>query len=493
MRVSTWYEGKARHICQRIIVEGDLVLQTPAHFGNGDGDEVIDMPLLLDPYDNQSPLLTGASVAGALRGYLRERQHGYEYRLEPMDESKSILLFGGLKANPDGDQSPLVVADSLGRSDGKVIRAGVRLDGKTRTAVDKALFDVQLWQAGTTFPLRFELLIGAKDDAAALKQALATALDGLSNGRITLGARKRRGYGAVKVEQWRVQIYDLTQPAQLCAWIKDGNDALPVETAVVDLKKALSVDNLLDDNRQQFHMWASFALQGSLLIRSGQGQDDTGPDMVHLHARQPNGHLRPILSGTSLAGALRGRATRIVNTLDKTGKAKEIIYDLFGPDMNDKEWINAKKEEKRVHASRLTVKETVVKNGRSDLVQSRVSIDRFTGGARETALFDQQPVFAKEETIVTIDLHLQNPEKHDVGLLLLLLKDLWTEDMPLGGESSVGRGRLQGRRADLMYQNGERQEWTITAVAPNKLNFEQGDPGKLQSFVDALRKELTGG
>lgn len=486
MRISTWYEQKTRHIRQRIIVEGDLVLQTPAHFGNGDGDEVTDMPLLLDPYDNQSPLLTGASLAGALRGYLRERQ--FSYGTKAKDNAASILLFGGSKTTDDGEQSPLIVADSLGQSSGTVIRAGVRLDGKTRTAIDKALFDVQLWQAGTTFPLRFELLIGAKDDEAALKQALATTLDGLSNGRITLGARKRRGYGAVKVEKWRVRAYDLTQPAQLCNWLQNGNNTLPSETAVTNLKQALAVTDLLPDKRQQFHMQATFALQGSLLIRSGEGRDDTGPDMVHLHARQPDGSMKPILSGTSLAGALRARARRIVNTINDGNEADKLIIALFGGEYQDKD-----QDQARLRASRLTVKETAVKNGRSDLVQNRVSIDRFTGGARETALFDQQPVFAKDETVVTVDLHLQNPEKHDVGLLLLLLKDLWTEDLPLGGESSVGRGRLQGRCAELVYQNGERQTWTITAVASHKLSFDQGDPEKLQPFVDALHTELTRG
>jgi CRISPR/Cas system CSM-associated protein Csm3 (group 7 of RAMP superfamily) len=484
MRVSTWYGQKTRHIRQRIIVEGDLVLQTPAHFGNGDGDEVTDMPLLLDPYDNRSPLLTGASVAGALRGYLRERELGYGTRAN--GDSASVLLFGGSKAADDGEQSPLIVADSLGRSDGKVIRAGVRLDGKTRTAVDKALFDIQLWQAGTTFPLRFELLIGAKDDATALKRALATALDGLSNGSIMLGARKRRGYGAVKVKKWRVQAYDLTQPAWLCAWLQNGNDDLPSETAVSDLKKALGVDNLIADNRQQFRLHAAFALQGSLLIRSGEGQDDTGPDMVHLHARQPNGEKKPILSGTSLTGVLRARAQRIANTIQEGNDADKLINYLFGGEYQDK-------GQTRLRASQLTVKETVVENGRADLVQSRVSIDRFTGGARETALFNQQPVFAKDETIVTIDLHLRKPEKHDVGLLLLLLKDLWTEDLPLGGESSVGRGRLQGRRAELVYKNEERQEWVITAVGSNQLKFDKGEPADLQKFVDALHNHLTGG
>lgn len=486
MRVSTWYEQKTRHIRQRIVVEGELVLQTPAHFGNGDGDEVTDMPLLLDPYDNRSPLLPGASLAGALRGYLREREHGYGHKLERGEESASVLLFGGAKSDVDGAQSPLIVDDSLGRSDGTVIRAGVRLDGKTRTAVDKALFDVQLWRAGTTFPLRFELLIGQKDDAAALKRALATALAGLSDGRITLGARKRRGYGAAAVKQWRVKAYDLTQPTQLCDWLENGNDALPPETAVTDLKAALGVTDLITDNRRQFHLYADFTLQGSLLIRSGEGQGDTGPDMVHLHAYQPDGKKKPILSGTSLAGALRARAQRIANTIQAGAGADTLITQLFGGEYQDKDGV-------RLRASRLTVKETVVENGRSDLVQNRVSIDRFTGGARETALFNQQPVFAKEETVVTIDLHLQNPKAYDVGLLLLLLKDLWTEDLPLGGESSVGRGRLQGRCAELTYQNGERREWKITAAAPNKLNFEKGDPADLQAFVDALHTRLTGG
>jgi len=51
-----------------------------------------------------------------------------------------------------------------------------------------------MWEAGTTFPLRFELIVRQRDDAFALKQALATALAGFNDGSITIGARKRRGY-----------------------------------------------------------------------------------------------------------------------------------------------------------------------------------------------------------------------------------------------------------------------------------------------------------
>lgn len=485
---TAWYQLKKRHLCQRIIVEADLVLQTPAHFGNGKGDEAVDMPLLVDSYDNKSPLLTGSSLAGALRNYLREQEHGYGYKLKQEERSASVLLFGGSKADDDGEQSPLIVADSLGYSNGTTIRAGVKLDPKTRTAEDQKLFDVQLWQAGTLFPLRFELLVGEKGDALALSQALLTALAGLNNGRITLGARKRRGYGVVKANNWRVKAYDLTDPKQLCDWLQDGNDPLPAQADAdfESVRKTLGVTSLLDDKRHYFDLSATFALQGSLLIRSGEGQDDIGPDMVHLHAYQAGSKKKePILSGTSLAGALRARAQRIVNTINRGDEANKLIDCLFGGEYKAK-------GKTRLQASRLRVKESVVKNGRSDLVQNRVSIDRFTGGARDSALFDQQPVFAQNETIVTVDLHLQNPEAWDIGLLLLLLKDLWTEDLPLGGESSVGRGRLQGRMAKLNYQNDEEQEWVLTAVAANKLNFEKGDPTKLQPFVDALHKQLKG-
>ncbi len=60
MSNAPWYISKTRQIRQRVVVEGELILQTPAHFGNGDGNELTDMPLLLDPFDNKTPLLTGA-------------------------------------------------------------------------------------------------------------------------------------------------------------------------------------------------------------------------------------------------------------------------------------------------------------------------------------------------------------------------------------------------------------------------------------------------
>ncbi|RMD62352.1 hypothetical protein D6833_07050, partial [Candidatus Parcubacteria bacterium] len=416
-----WLPDTSRRIIARIVVEGDLVLQTPAHFSNGDTDELTDMPLLVDPLDGRTPLLTGASIAGAMRSYLREREHGYGQSADR--SSASVLLFGSLKGDDEGEQSPLIVEDALGKPGtfGVEMRDGVGIDPKSRTAQQDRLFDVQLWQAGTTFPLRFELLVREDDNAEALKRALATALAGFNDGGITLGARKRRGYGRVNVSGWRVKTYDLTRAEDLLDWLEHGDEPLTNVTPVTEIKTALGIADLVEDRREFFHITATFLLDGSLLIRSGSGQDDRGPDMVHLHARQADGTRKPVLSGTSLAGVLRARALKIANTLDASGQAEGLIDGMFGKEMQTGV---------QPEASRIIVTETVVQKARTDLVQYRVSIDRFTGGARETALFCEQPAFGGNGTTLAVEIRLINPEDHEIGMLLLLLKDLWTGDLP---------------------------------------------------------------
>ncbi len=495
MDASFWHNGRARRIVERVVVEGDLMLLTPAHFGNGDGSDETDLPLLADNYDPKRPVLTGASLAGALRAYLR--------RISDGDRELDTALFGGTKGDDDGEQSPLIVDDALGTSGANVeLRDGVKLDPKKRTAADKALFNIETWAAGTTFPLRLELLLVEGKDRNAALQALAAALTGLTNDGITLGMRKQRGYGRVRVSAWRVRRYRLADSADdLLNWLKDGNlpigdqnvASVPVtneqgepledrEIMARLLKEFNVVARPLARRDRIFKLSAEFTLESSLMIRGNTGRDDLGPDMVHLHSRR-NGKEVPILSGTSLAGALRGRALRILNTLN-ADKAQSIVEDLFGPDM--KPGVTPK-------ASRLITAECEVRNVIDNLVQNRIRVDRFTGGVIEGALFEEQPVFAKPETRLTLGIHVREPKDYEIGLLLLLLKDLWTGDLPLGGEIGIGRGRLRGRWADMIWRHdGQEQRWRIEQK-PEGMTFSEGDKAALEHFVShCLRRELQG-
>ncbi len=270
-------------------------------------------------------------------------------------------------------------------------------------------------------------------------------------------------------------------PKQLVAWLMRDRAHPETGKDIAALLHIAPQANAID-RRTRFSMCATFALQGSLLIRSGNG-DVNAADVVHLRSYREH-QDRPILSGTSLAGALRARALRIVNTIGRQGAwdTAELVFGRRDPDKKGQ----SHEPKSSLTASRLIVHETVIRNSVEPvLVQSRVKIDRFTSGAYATGLFSVQPEFAKPDTVIDIQLELRNAKAHEIGLLLLLLKDLWTGDLPLGGESSVGRGRLKGKCATLTFG---KDEWIISG--DDTLVIEGSEKQKLEDFVSAFTKEV---
>ncbi len=471
--------GKSRHIIERIVVEGKLILLTPTHLGGGNAVGPTDMTLIRDEVTG-CPLLTGTSIAGALRNYLRQVAHGYTGK--PGRESPVVQLFGGERGDDKGAQSLLIVDDALGQNVHLEIRDGVRIDPKTGTAhieerdgrKQGAKFDMELLSAGTIFPLRFELLV-PQGQGDVLKETLTRALQGFERGEISLGARKRRGFGRCRVEQWRIVRYDLTSADGLLAWLEESESDVQKGSNIATL---LGVEPTEDDHRHRFTVKATFRLETPLLIRSEADGAEMGADNAHLRSWQ-NGKRVPVLPGTSLAGVLRHRALRILNTLSPDiGQQK--VRELFGGQEETAE------DKRKLTASRLVVHETIIEGGHN-LVQARVKIDRFTGGAYPAALFSEAPLFGRPQ--VTVEIALRNPQDWEIGLLLLLLKDLWTGDLPIGGERSIGRGRLRGVRATLrLHRDDEQVEWTLSET-DDSLQVG-GDREKLERYVQALQKEV---
>jgi CRISPR/Cas system CSM-associated protein Csm3 (group 7 of RAMP superfamily) len=463
-----WQDQRGLGIVKRIVVTGHLELVTPARFGNGEAEDLTDMPLARDPREGMA-LLTGASIAGALRNYAREYLNGYG--MTDKAESGVQHLFGDIRQR-DGkevsEESWLIVDDALAVGEGVELRNGVALEPASRTAKPGALYDYELLEAGTRFPLRFELTVSAQNEEA-LRKTLAVALTGFERGEIGLGGRKRRGLGECKVQDWRVEVYDLRDRQGLLDWIADRPGVVQPGQSIAE---KFGLPALPKDERQRFTLDAVFHLESSLLIRSGSGAANA-PDMVHLHSKR-DGKSQPIVSGTSLAGAIRARAQRIAKTVIP-GEAESLIDGMFGPHFSDEGDRNKEKRASRVFVAESVITEPI------ERVQSRVKIDRFTGGSYPGALFDQQPIFGGRQTQLHVKIELRNPAPKEIGLLLQVLKDLWTGDLPLGGEASVGRGRLHGLSATLTH--GERH-WQLSEQ-DDKLTIE-GDRAVLEEFAAAL-------
>ena len=125
-----------RKIIKHMVVEANLVFKTPVAFASGDTDEMSDMPLLVDALESK-PLLTGTTLAGALRSYLRSIENGDRSSTAGELEKK---LFGGEKEDDQGSQSLLIVEDSIGEQGEISYRDGADLLRHARRHADgKAL------------------------------------------------------------------------------------------------------------------------------------------------------------------------------------------------------------------------------------------------------------------------------------------------------------------------------------------------------------------
>jgi CRISPR/Cas system CSM-associated protein Csm3 (group 7 of RAMP superfamily) len=551
----------SREVSERIFIQGKLVLETPANFGNGDTEGLTDIPILFDASDGKTPLLTGTSIAGALRNYLRQLEAGYGAREERDGALMAERLFGYLNESKKDDRTDsilswLMVDDALGElpedKNAIELRDGVAIDPKTRTAkLDKnkkgQKFDLELLAAGTTFRLHFEFWLN-KNNQSSL-EALALALKGFEDGAIGLGLRKGRGYGQCKVTGWQIQRYRMDDKNGILNWLTHQEPES--DNFQPDIMRLLNVSSNYIHQGERFILDAKFKLDSSVLIRSGTG-NPAGPDFVHLRSlrgrRDDEAQLemKPVLSGTSLAGVIRQRAQRIALTMVKIEQAAKALVDgMFGSSMTikyvihdkllnrlredeelkeiykrllpeknrvfiekDEFWnfitgkIGGKQAEKHKalimklseakdgpRGSRIVISETEIENGIDDLIQTRIKIDRFTGGAFLNALFSEQPLFGRSKTKTRVHLHLELRKtpaaKHfdaEIGLLLLMLKDLWTGDLPVGGESSVGRGRLSGIQAKLSLG---KEQWEIRQTESG-LEFKGRREDLQKRFVNAF-------
>lgn len=464
-----------RSMVARWVITGTMKFESAAHFG-GEGEGFSNMKILRDPKDC-GPLLPGTSFAGALRSYLADVMGGYR-----SEEDKEVGdLFGASRGDDEGAQSPLIVFDSLGCLHSELnveIRDGVAINPKTGTAEHHKKYDFEVLPAGTEFPVRVELVVGKDDNEIRLVSLLVKALNGLCNGEIALGMRRSRGLGAIKTDAWKAFRFDLTTPEGWMQWLTSDHEKPTTEVSIVadpvvavrNACREFMIDEIADDSRARVVIDASLHVEGDLLIRSA-GSDPGGADVIHLHSAG-----RPVLPGTSLAGAMRSQALKIANLFSRDA----LVDEIFGPRINKDDDAKVENGNNSPKASKLHISEGVLSKEEARR-QIRIAIDRFTGGVVNGALFDEE---VQSGGCVEVKIELRNPEKAEVGLLLLVLKDLLSGQIPVGGSVSVGRGVLKGT-AEVHLENGK------TYDIQNDLKVNEETEKMFDEYIEAFIKPTS--
>lgn len=429
----------------KIIAKGKIKLLSPAMIGSGES-EASDMDVLRD--ENDIPYIPATSFAGVLRHITMTNLPQYREKLEE--------FWGPPGESENPKQSSIFISDMLPEGNPKLdIRDGVRINRKTQTAEEGAKFDYEIIDRGAVFNFSFEInLNGENDDFK--KSMLSTIIKLLQEQRIRIGGRTNNGFGKIKLEDIKIHEFDFTNRSHVLNWFK--------------FIKEKKLENPTDFNypflefrSKDFSIEASFVIKNSLIVRD-YNINPNEPDVVHICSDKI-----PILPGSSLKGAIRARAERIVNTL---GKSNQIIKELFG---------DVDTNEKNKQKGKIIIEEAIIR-GYPMETQTRIKIDRFTGGTIEGALADIKPLFSKDKPDeFNISIKISNFKKHEAGLMLLVLKDLWTGDLPIGGEKSIGRGVLKGKWAKISWDSKSLEFKNPEALTPNEKQI-------LQDFVDAFVK-----
>lgn len=526
MPVELEENNQAEQVTGRVLAWGKFCLRSAAHFGSGQGAE-IDMMLARDA--NGALLIPGSSIAGVCRSYLTycwmgKKAFGYLNRngeTEPLielDVEKANLLFslfGGEK--DEGNQSALIVYDAIHKSESLSVRDGVKIDLVTGQAEDTGKYDFEVVERGTEFLLRFELVLrrgegdmNTRTQNRKLKAAFNFLLEAFENEEIRLGAKTRRGLGRGKMEKWYVQDLDFEDnPAAVLTWLNWSWQSLPTTGAT---SRANTEAEVLGSGNLQayFDLEATFDLTSSLLIRSySETLNKPEPDAVQIMSSG-----LPVVPGTSAGGVVHHQAERIARTLAKLpyepdtqgskDKVSYLIDQLFG-------FVDEK--ERTQQAGRLRVEEELVQVNLTPLkdnkvaapvseIQTRIRIDRFTGGTLSGYLFEEKPLWNARETPLCwkLRMRLWEPRDEEIGLLLHVLKDMWVGDLTIGGGKGIGRGVLRGVETEIRVKNNNSTQcgkWRIhrrddnldSALIIEKVEGEANM--QLENYADALWSKLV--
>lgn len=409
-------------ILQKIVFTGTLQLDSPLMIGSGTETEKrkneADIHVLKDKLER--PFIPGTSLAGVLRSWLAEE-----------DAGAADKLFGFVTKNKNSMsdvQSAVSILDVVLENAKIVVRDGVSIDVFTGTGLDGKKYDYEAVERGASgsFYMLLTLREYHRKNLSEPDGLIERIADKLCSG-IRAGALTSKGFGVVRVPDICVAWYDFSKADDVKRWL------LKQPAAKTYKGKACG-----KDNSNTFSVDGEFALATTLLIRDQSVQEKVGDKRINAAPiRSRNEYLIP---GTSLKGVLRHQAVRILTAL---GKPAECLNDLMG--------FSAEKNSKK---SRFTINEVYFKQGVTEHEQSRNRIDRFTGGTMESALFTNRALWqtVPEAPVLKIHYEIADCADWEAGLALFLLKDLWTGNLPLGGEKSIGRGYLQGISAKITYK-----------------------------------------
>lgn len=438
---------------ERFLAHVIIRTNTPLKVGGGNSDLFCDAPVQRDW--NGLPMILGTSITGVLRSAIESEDKKFADEIfGSKDEKNTNKQFGSklivsnalLVVNKDGKVCEDLLLDKgsfLSFFDDLPIREHVSINNKG-VASEHGKFDEEIVFKGTKFKFSFEF-DGLEDD---FKKILNTLFDNT----LRLGGGGSKGFGKFSVDsiKWgKVYLSDYSSSLNDDVLLNDFTDQKNINERFIKYELSLTPDD--------------FFIFGSGI---GDDESDQTPMLEKTidYEKMSLSDKKILIPASGIKGALSHRTAFHYNKFmlsnngdyQKVGEENKAVREIFGH----------KKDGNRGRKGRILISDCF-KEFCEDMdtkVFDHVSIDRFTGGAIDGALFQEKTIGVKSDNVkFTIRILLKLPQcmdddlkrfKDAVNAFENALLDVAEGLLPLGGMTTKGHGFFSGE----VIKNGVRME-----------------------------------
>ena len=412
--------------------------KTALKIGSKNADFLQDSPIQKDW--NGLPMILGTSLTGVLRKEFED------------EIAKNIFGTGDLG-------SKTIISNALILNEKKEVTESLLLDSKKSDFLQKfivlpirehnamndkgvtiknAKFDEEVIYKGTRFKFSIEMLNENEED----KNNFLQLLDLLSKDSFRIGAGSSKGFGQIKVIEITYDEFDVNSDEYV-----NLSSSLNINTKLSETHKIKEFDD-------EKYIKYKLILTPDDFFMFGSGFGDDEADMTPVfedivdYEKQDLIKQKVLIPASSVKGAISHRTTYHYNLINKNfikenGENKaEVVETIFG---------SKKDKEKDSFKGNILISDVYL-DETSSKVFEHVSIDRFTGGAIDSALFQEKTISSKETFTLEILINKEKVEvkENDEGKIALeafekALKDITTGMLSLGGATTKGHGIFSGK------------------------------------------------
>lgn len=379
----------------------EIILDSPLSLGNGVNNNT-DQDILVDKKGN--PFIPGTSIAGVFTDYLRRTSTE-----DDTEKKKEKGEFFQPKKKKQYIQSPVFFSDAvLKNTFKKDTRDGIKLKDEQKLTKDGAKYDFEVIEKGTKFVFRIEI-INRDNTEDIYKGYVDQCLKAMDEGLILFGAKTTRGLGKVKITSLKYKSFTKDNARDYIKF-KPFNEFMYDDYSLDDIElDPLYVTIKLD-----------LQLQGGISIRkyNANAQEE---DFHHI----TNKNNQPVIPGTSWNGLIRKQF-------------KYYYEDILHHSEDDTNKLFGVVDNKKAIKSKIIIEEHVI-NGGEEVIMTRNSIDRFSGGTVERRLFTERTHYYGDTQLV---IHIPEEYKNEDVMTAFecIIQDIDNGFIALGGQTAVGRG-----------------------------------------------------